>query len=183
MKGWVTFLQLSSIPLRSSSAICQEWYHHTTIGPWSQPGLLLSKWPSRESYKMAQAPLPMCHFFIVWSSVLQDGVSVSLHSLHCFLAAPPLGVNSLSGNSSAEFETEGLLFPNLKGEVSILHAWYGFHKVNSLWINSICWFLCFQLLFVIWFPFWEASGDGLPYWHLLCSSLVSAFYLPTALKL
>lgn len=118
---------------------------------------------------MAQSPLPMCHFFIVWSSVLQDGVSVSLHSLHCFLAAPPLGVNSLSGNSSAEFETEGLLFPNLKGEVSILHAWYGFHKVNSLWINSICWFLCFQLLFVIWFPFWEASGChiGIFYVHPL----------------
>lgn len=55
----------------------------TFPGPWSHPKLLLSKSPSRESKKMAQAQFPMCHICTIWSPVSQDGVSMFLCFLHC----------------------------------------------------------------------------------------------------
>lgn len=86
----------------------------------------------------------------------------------------------LSGNSSAWFETELLIFPNPTGVVRNLHAWYGFPKVVPLWLTSICYFLHLQLLLATQFPFWEevtGSSDMLPYLYLLHSSLVSVCYL------
>lgn len=76
----------------------------------------------------------------------------------------------LSGNSSARFETELLIFPNLTGVVRNLHVWYGFHKVAPLWLTSICCFLHLQLLLATWFPVWEevrGSSDMLPYSYIL----------------
>ena len=100
---------------------------------------------------------PTHQFYITWSLVSQNGVWVSsipyteLQLLHHW-------GHLHNRNLSAWFETELLIFPNLRGVVRNLHAWYGFPKAVPLWITSICWFLHLQIVLSMWFALWGRSN-------------------------
>lgn len=172
VKGWVAVLQLSSIPLRSSSAMCPKW----SLEPARASPQQMAK---QKIWQDGSSPASHVSFHFLVTSITRWCLCLSVPYIAFYLLHH--WVDSLSGNSPASLETVSDISKPQRWSInSSCLIW--FSQGNSSLNNFHCCFLCLYLLFATWFPFWEASGDGLPYLHLLRSPLFSAFYF-TALNM